>query len=193
MNQQEPEINIPVGNKPWLAPDGKMLTDDQLRIVSKKWTPAVWETFLVETVEKRLKEVSKSAWAYQNAVEEMECTFWNEGGFDQGDEKREVLIRRKMRDHLTVQQRQILRLYFWDSLSERAVAEKMGISHAQVHTSKKNSLKKLEGLLKDHIRTPRIGERSGVIFPPPEHPDMDLDIYETYLEDLKGPMWCRGG
>ena len=151
----------------------------------------VWENFLVQTVEKALKEVNENQWAYNQAIEEMECTFWNDGGFDSGDKSLESRVRYKMRIHLTAQQRQILKHYFWDGMSEREVAAKMAITQQQVTTSKRNSLKKLEGLLKNDVVAHRISERSKQIFPPLEHPEMDLDICEVYRDDLLGPMWCR--
>jgi Sigma-70, region 4 len=192
MKEENQEPNIQVGEKPWLSSDGKLLTDDQLRIVSQKWTPAVWEAFLVETVERPLKEINEKPWAYQAAVDRMTCTFWNEGGFGHADEQVAALVRQKIRDHLTAQQRQILRHHFWDGMSEREVAEKMSITYGQVHTSKKNSLSKLKELLPSDVCSQRIVARS-VEFPPLEHPKMDLDVYAAYLEDLAGPKWCRGG
>jgi hypothetical protein len=191
MNQQNPKINIAIGERPWLAPDGQMLTDDQLRLVSRDWSPGIWNAFLAVTVEKPLKEVNENPWAYANALEELECTFWNFGDFDSGDKSLETLVRFKIRTHLTAQQRQILKHYFWDRMSERQVARRMGLAQQQVTTSKKNSLRKLKGLLESHVVAHRIGERSKQVFPPLEHPEMDLDICEVYREDLKGPMWCR--
>jgi RNA polymerase sigma factor (sigma-70 family) len=137
----------------WLNDQGQIYSDKELIRISKDWDENTWEAFLVKTVERStsyMREAVLSPTTYTMILQEMTESIW---AWSDSSESADVSsrIRLLIRDHLTPRQQHVIRLTFWDGLSERKVGEILGISRTAVATYKSKSLKKLKGLIEARL------------------------------------------
>ena len=148
-------------DRPWLDRMGMILSDSAIRGVSKKWSPEIWERFLLETVEgsnSYCREEVLSRGEYLNRLDQMTDSMWECALNEESDSKAD-LVRRLIRDFLSPRQQQIIRLVFWDGLNDRAIAAMLNISRSNVAAQKRRSFKKLKGLLEKRMPDFCIDER----------------------------------
>lgn len=110
----------------------------------KNWTPADWENYLSE-IEVGLKEALISQVTYQRCLENQTESLFALSEHDCPKELRDMV--RKAMQTLSANQNKIIKLVFWNRLSEREIATQMGISRSSVKTTKARALKKLKPLL----------------------------------------------
>ena len=170
--------------RPWLAPAGVIHPDSELRKISKSWNADTWELFLVETVERsssyQREELIKPG-AYAAALDKLTESIW-ECSDSPADDDLATAIRRIIRDHLTPRQQQIIRLIFWDGLSERAAAEVIGLQRSTVAVQKRRSLKKLKRLIETRESIFPQVRRGRKIDPAKE--DLNMQIAIVYREEI---------
>lgn len=174
-------------NKSWLDQAGNILSDKELREISKNWNSETWEQFLVETVEgsnSYLREDLISPYSYNCALEEMNESIWQCSSSPESDDTCE-LVRRICRDGLTPKQQYIIRMIFWDGFSERKIAEVMNISRSTVVVQKKRGLNKIKDLLETHQSNFRPYERV-IKHSPDQKGSRFEDIQEVYLQEVSG-------
>ena len=179
-------------NKPWVDSAGEILSDKELREISKKWNAETWEQFLVDTVEgseSYQREELISPYAYDCALDEMTESIWQCSSSPESEDTCEQ-VRRICRDHLTPKQQYIVRMIFWDGFSERRVADVMNISRSTVVVQKKRALNKIKDLFKTHqTNFPRY-ERA-VKHSPDQKGSRYEDIHEVYLEEISDSQFGK--
>ena len=148
-------------SRPWLSTDGSMLPDEEIKALSKDWSAETWEQFLTETVEKESSyQRDLPAFVSPTALDCFSETIWEGSTSDAMDDIAKGL-RRICRNHLTPRQQHIVRATFWQSLSERQIADLLGVSRSTVRTQKLRALEKIkvqiedEELLNDGRHKPR--------------------------------------
>ena len=139
--------------EPWINDQGQIYPDKELMLISKHWNEETWEKFLVATVERSasyMRETVLTPTTYAMILEEMSESIW---AWSESPKSADVSsrIRLLIRDHLTPRQQHVIRLTFWDGLSERKIGEILGISRTAVATYKSKSLKKLKGLIEARL------------------------------------------
>jgi DNA-binding CsgD family transcriptional regulator len=153
---RRPQTNMTNQNqsKPWLDPSGEVYSDGALREISKTWDANTWEYFLKDTVDRSEREINVSTEDYDFACANLTEKAWNDSTPRlEWDDPLKALVRRTIRDHLTVQQQQVVRLTYWGDLPERQIAEILGVYPNLVHIQKRRSLNKLRGLLEHKVCT----------------------------------------
>ncbi|MBK9322413.1 MAG: sigma-70 family RNA polymerase sigma factor [Bdellovibrionaceae bacterium] len=125
--------------KPWLCKCGKTLSDETLRTSSQSWDSTTWDRYL-RNLDSSLSESLVPVFIYQKHLERQGSIF----EFTQSCANPELQNKIHMSlSQLTPKQRRIIEMTFWDSMSERDIAEKLGISRSTVKTLKKRALLKL--------------------------------------------------
>lgn len=131
-------------SRPWLSTDGSMLPDEKIKALSKDWSAETWERFLSETVEKESSyQRDLPAFVSPTALDCFSETIW-EGSTSEAMDDVAKGLRRICRNHLTPRQQHIVRATFWQSLSERQIADLLGVSRSTVRTQKLRALEKIK-------------------------------------------------
>lgn len=181
-------------SRPWLDDNGALHTDVRLREISAKWDADTWEQFLKETVEgsssyQREELISKHS--YNRALDEMTESIWDYGP-STSDQGLCETVKRYCRDHLTPRQQHVVRLTFWEGLSERAIGEHLGVSRSTVMTQKRRALSKLKDLLAQRESIFPLGERATQANRPQER-SRDEQIREVYQQEIRNFYGSFGG
>lgn len=145
--------------QPWLDPNGHLYSDDALREISKNWDAQTWERFLKETVEHPQQEELITDLLLTDELDGV----WLDEVPDNSDVSEK--IRRLIRFHLTPRQQQVIRLIYWESKSERRIAEMLGVSRSTVVGLKRDSLNKLKRLIENRPTISPIGKRQNQNLP----------------------------
>lgn len=183
-------------NKPWTDLEGKVLSDKQLREVSRSWDQATWDQFLTETVEGSAsyqREELISSYCYDQVLDETAETIWECSTSPEIEDLCE-LVRRLCRDYLTPKQQYIIRMTFWDCFSIRQIAEVMNVTHSTVVDQKKAALKKIKHLLESRQSNfPRYERVSQTR--PDQKGSSHEDILEVYSQEISPNQFgkFRGG
>ena len=125
--------------KPWLCKSGKPLPDENLRTASQSWDSLTWDRYL-RGLDSSLSESLVPVFTYQKRLERQESIF----EFAQSCASSELQNKiHTSLSQLTPKQRRIIEMTFWDSMSERDIATRLGISRSTVKTLKKRALLKM--------------------------------------------------
>ncbi len=131
--------------KPWLTDEGKYLSDDELKIISKTWTPETWEAYMQslehEEDEERFITVATDS-VDQTSNEDFKALITDPIPL----EKDLTQIVMAAVDKLPERQKEVIFDSYWMNISEREQAKKHGVQRAAVYFRKrraKNNLKKL--------------------------------------------------
>lgn len=126
---------------PWLDVHGRELPDEVLKIESKSWSEKTWAEYL-KTIETPIAESLTSASCFQAAL-------------DGGNRINNFIATAASRttqgkvhsalQQLTRKQRSIIQMTFWSGMSEREIAASLRISRSSVKTTKKRTLRKMQG------------------------------------------------
>ena len=129
---------------PWIGPEGKVLSDAQLRLVSRSWDAKTWERYL-STIETPLSEcLIPTKKLYALAEKSGNGLFICEG------EAANALPSKKLEhalEQLTFKQRHVLELTFFRAKSSRQASMILGISQSTVRDLKRKALRNLKRLL----------------------------------------------
>lgn len=169
-------------NKPWLDENGKLVSDETLKKISKTWDANIWELFLQQTVDIERSPNEVQMHGYEKLLEEVSHGIrWPSCSVPQ-HVVRQINLAVKA---LAPQQKKIIELIFWKSMSERQVAEKLKIFQPNVNDSKKISLNKIKEFLeKDHITCSYlIGGNENLT---PRKRSRDEQVKQVYAKDLNG-------
>ena len=183
-----------IGGRPWLDESGVIRSDPVLRDISILWSADTWELFLVETVEgssSYQREDLINPCAYAGGLDEMTRSIWECVSSQESDDLLSR-IRRYIRDHLTARQQQIIRLTFWDGLSERAAGEVIGVGRSTVAVQKRRSFKKLKKLIE--MREPNLFlDKRGRLKSEAPVKSRDEQIRDVYHEEITNLYGQSGG
>ncbi len=138
--QQDKQCTVSKQNQPWLDERGNPLSDEQLKTVAKEWDQNKWDAYL-HWFEKPLSESQLHPIEYDRRAEKMEFNCF-EFAQSCADDELKRKIQALMKD-LPPNQRKIIELVFWGSLSERQIAFDLKISRSTVKKAKKRVLAKL--------------------------------------------------
>lgn len=131
-------------SRPWLSAVGTMLPDEKIKALSKDWSAETWEQFLTETVEKESAyQRDLPAFVSPTALDCFSETIW-EGSTSEAMDDIAKGLRRICHNHLTPRQQHIVRATFWQDLSERQIADFLGVSRSTVRTQKLRALEKIK-------------------------------------------------
>lgn len=142
-NLSHKEIKTKNNNqKSWRKLDGSMKADIHLKKICQKWSALEWEQYL-EEIEVSLKESQISTYEFDaiaegnNISEEfkkmpshVECSY-----------ARNIIL--KAVNQLSKRQKVIIKLLFWENLSQAEVARRLKINRSAVHSSKEKAIEKL--------------------------------------------------
>lgn len=134
--------------RPWLLENGDKTPDDHLKTLTPSWGADTWEQYLT-WVEAPRSESLISPRRYDHICEESKESIFE---FAQGNADDELKNRvGHYVANLTDQQREVVRMIFWENRSERSIAHHLGISQVSVHGLKRRALKKISNLAKGAI------------------------------------------
>lgn len=130
--------------KPWLAKDGSLLPDEVLSLLSQNWSQETWDEYF-ETFEPKLKEklgvsIDICTYAEQTILAEREITEESDG------DPRYVLLDQAI-SRLTPSEQKVIRLYYWEDLTETKIGARLRITRSSVHTLKGRAIVKLREFL----------------------------------------------
>lgn len=130
--------------KPWLDKDGNELSVENLRLESKNWDQQTWE-FYLESKDAILKEKLMSPGRYSKESAKIKESFLSQLSSGSFLEKShlESLLRA-----LTPRQRQIIEMIFWQSMSQRQIANALGLNQSTVADVKRSAIRKMRSLVK---------------------------------------------
>lgn len=166
---------------PWLDQDGKLLSNEQIKTVSKDWTEETWENFLVATVDVELAEEEKLIDDYEELLEDEVEGIWS------GPCRVPCVVRKSIEvaiRSLAPQQRQVIRGLFYHSMTGVGVARRLKISPSAVAQAKIISLNKIRSLLESdlNVLSYLIGGSKNFDLPA----SRDEEIKAVYRADLEG-------
>lgn len=133
-------------DKPWLDEKGHLLSDHELKQISKDWNQEIWEKYL-ESLDVGLSDRQSHPKDYDEMAEKMEHTCFEFSQTDTDDETKDKIA--KVLVSLSPQQQTIIKMIFWEGRSERFIANKLRVSRYTIKTLKKRALRKLAALLKE--------------------------------------------
>lgn len=126
--------------RPWRHKNGKRLSDQELRIVSKKWDEKTWEAYL-----KSIETPSAESLMTFNDFKKVENLFYleSEAEFDETTHNYINYIL----SYLTAKQREVITLYFWEGQTLNQIADHMNLYWTTVQGIRDSALKKIEKIL----------------------------------------------
>ena len=128
---------------PWLDRRGRMPTNEKLKTVSKNWDGSTWENYL-GWQDGISCESMISPQKYERLKESMEHSIFEPSLNATEDLPSNKLDLTMLLHRLTTRQRQIIKLVFWESLSDREIAKQLSISRGTVQDLRERSLQKLK-------------------------------------------------
>lgn len=131
--------------QPWLCENGKRLSDEQIKTVSKSWDAITWEHYLC-WFESPMAETLIPERSYDRKAEAMIETIFVRTQSHADDSLRNRVG--KVLDGLTVKQRRIVEMTFWQGKSERQIADELNLSRSTIKVTKRRALSKLATLLR---------------------------------------------
>lgn len=167
---------------PWLTNGGGYLSDENLLIVSRMWTPEIWEQFLDATVDKDRSEEEEAEIEFKKVTERVAGNLFKPGTLvtEELELEIETAIKR-----LPKKRRKVIKDIFWNGRSVRWIAEEMRVDFSWVQEIKEESLKEIKALIENspHTRSYLIGRRDA--FRKKRRSERE-QIVEVYLRDLRG-------
>jgi DNA-binding CsgD family transcriptional regulator len=133
---------------PWLDVNGKTMPDEYLKMHSQGWSMETWVEYL-KSLETPMRETLISDHAFNQKLDQQSENF-----FERAQCLCPTALANKVSqaiERLSGRQSQILQMVFWQNLSEREVANQLGISRPSVQVMKKRAIKRLESILKEKI------------------------------------------
>jgi len=153
-----------IGRVPWLDSNGKMRPDHEIEKLGQNWSAATWDEYLKATVDME-KEDDDSTVSFP---------YMDTDTIANGDNLLQYLRNideyEGLQDYLefalkklTSRERQILRMKYWDELTQIQICQILGIAECTVSTTRRKALKKLKKLLcsqefKEEIKTLKLLE-----------------------------------
>jgi RNA polymerase sigma factor (sigma-70 family) len=127
--------------KPWLDQNNKPLSDDLLKIVSKSWSSETWEKYL-NWCETPLREAQIHHTAYEDMADKMNKSIFEEMSYESSESKK--LLIKQLLKKLTLKQKKVIELVYWQGKTERDISICLGISRSSVRDLKFRALSKMQ-------------------------------------------------
>ncbi len=145
-------------DKPWRDDSGKLRSDEIIRVMASQWPPSTWEAFLADT--ELGENMEKDA---ENEVPIGDPT--GDERFSTDNSLKTLLsdlnirhfpqiaqVLRAIISKLSPAQRAVVRLYFWEGLTQVQVGEKVGITQQTVSTHLDRAIVKIRSQLLEAIK-----------------------------------------
>ena len=113
--------------KAWRNHDGKLLSDKELRQISKSWDAEMWEQYLVATVEVDRAEDEMSVEDFEALLDESSERLW-EGSLHVPEPVKKAVG--QALGLLTKKQKHIIWLTYWCEYSQPEIARRLKITAA---------------------------------------------------------------
>lgn len=117
-----------MNHKPWRDQNGKIMSDEILRTISKRWDEETWNLFLADTLHDSEEELEDRDEFYFKKDPEYSLLY-------------EAI------NKLSLRQRKLVHLIFWQGLSLKQASSVLRISKGTCQDLKRRSLKKLKKLM----------------------------------------------
>ncbi len=166
----------------WRNHDGKLLSDKELRQISKSWDAEMWEQYLVAIVDVDRAEDEMSVADFETLLEESSEGLW-EGPLHVPDPVKKV-VSQALR-LLTKKQTHIIWLTYWCEYSQPEIARRLKISHQAACSTKIISLNKIKDFLANDVAVSSYLIGGSKNFDPKPR-NQHEQILEIYFQDLKG-------
>lgn len=131
--------------KPWLNSQGKPLSKDELKQVSKTWDMATWEEYL-KTLDVPQRETTTAKFDRLLKIYENSTAYTLPEVTDEEEGPQTKRLHWAM-SLLTQRQQSVLDLIFWQGYSIQETAEKLGITKSAAQSCEEKALKQLKILL----------------------------------------------
>ena len=162
--------------QPWLDKNGKVLSDEVLRIISKVWDQETWDRYLDFYVNDI--EDSRTTYKDDSTLENLlnhsvEPTFLTGGEYVNPILKSQLSEAIKL---LSDRQKFVIENIFLNNLSEHQVAELLGISRATVRGHKQTALRHLKNNLEVHPPTSTLVKGQKKLRPQRRKKDEEVEL-----------------
>lgn len=121
------------------------LTKKEAKTLSKNWSKNDWEMYL-QSIEVGRTELLITPKVYDK-ISTAETVYWNQS-CDELDPEVKARLKTAF-NKLSGKQKTVLKMIFWEGLSERKVAKKIGVTRNAIVERKKQALQTLRGSLED--------------------------------------------
>ncbi len=130
-----------------------------LRRKSKKWSPQEWESYL-KAIEVERSESLISPKKHEKLQKKDNLFLWSDDVSEEKSDEFKVLAKKAL-NQLTFKQRTVIKMIFWDGLSEKEISKKLCLSTSSVRDRKAQGLQKVRAYFKGFIPTvsPYIGAK----------------------------------
>ncbi len=168
-------------NSPWLDQNGKILSNEKIRSISKEWSAETWEEFLKSTVEVEALEQETLTQEYEKLCEKQKESVWGPScSLPQGVQDDIHCAVKKLEER----PRKIIRRSYWENKSVREIAAQEILSKSRVQEIKMTSLNQIKEML---VKAPDtssylIGGSKNFNLPK----NREEEINEVYRVDLEG-------
>jgi len=129
--------------RPWIKSDGRVLCDEALKKASRSWNSKTWEDYL-HWFERPRKENLINPESYDVHCDERTEPIYSEFGF-----KSDPLLQKYVEgliSQLSEVEENVIRLYFFEGLTEAQIATQLKRSFAGVHLIKKRAISRLRSV-----------------------------------------------
>ncbi len=146
------EIDLFESQSPWLDRTGRHLGLQRLRRSSRNWTPNEWEAYLshLETPLRESLLRNFDSFIKDREVEAPNYFFKEDEPLSSNQGDSSIRLRRAVKK-LTPTQQKVVHLIFWNGLSERKAAKKMGLSRFSIQTHLARAISHLRELLSSSL------------------------------------------
>jgi DNA-directed RNA polymerase specialized sigma24 family protein len=130
--------------KPWLNSEGKRLSENEIKLASKRWGAETWERFLIATVDKEISRQECVIEDYPDLLDDQTETVWDVHSSVPEHVHKKI---HSSITTLTVPQKSVVRGIYFYELTERQLARKLNLTQPTINGTKKLSLKKIKVLI----------------------------------------------
>ena len=149
--------------KPWINDDGSEKTTGEIKKMSKKWTQEDWEEYLSDQ-ESSLRE----SYLDDPTLYERNLSAENYAGLIFGIAEYSTMGRVAINvtlAQLTKQQNDVLRLTFWEGMTQRGIEKELGITRASVRYALSTGLQKIKKIIESGELIEKIGALKSMYIP----------------------------
>lgn len=126
---------------PWLDDRGAAIPTEQLKHISKAWNSETWEAYLQFMERPRREALIPERQFDEIAEAQTESIFYH---FDNTTSDVDKMLCENLLSELSQREATILRLIYFEGLTERKIAAQQNISNSEVNKIKKRALQKLQ-------------------------------------------------
>ena len=131
---------------PWLNTDGSMKSDKEISALGQHWNAETWDNYLKATIEHGDTEL-----LLEESMDDIKALsakdFFDFITTVENYEYLQGYVQQAMRNNLSPKEESILRMKYFENMSEKEVAEKLSIGLETLKKYRKSALKKIKNFL----------------------------------------------